>query len=75
MLDVVHDVLGENTFFKMAGHGSGENWVFAGVLEVAAVAGFAHQVRAAADGHVEAHGAEFTSDDRAVEEGRVGVPA
>ena len=75
VLDVVHDVLGEDAFFEMTGHGSGEHGIFTGVLEVAAVAGFASDVDAAADGHVEALGAEFAADDRAVEEGGVGVPA
>ena len=75
VLDVVHDVLREDAFFERAGQGSGEDGVFAGVLEVAAVAGLAGDVGAAADGHVEAEGAELAADDGAVEEGGVRVPA
>ena len=74
VLDVAHDVVGLHAAGELADHGSGEDGVFAGVLEVAAVAGLADEVHAAADGHVEAHGAEFAADDGAVEEGSVGVP-
>ncbi len=74
VLDIAHDVLGEDALFKRSAHGSGEDGVFACVLEVAAVAGLAGNVDAAADGHVEAEGAEFAANDGTVEEGGVGVP-
>ncbi len=60
---------------ELADHGSGEDGVFAGVLEVAAVARLADEVDAAADGHVVALGAQLAADDGAVEEGGVGIPA
>ena len=63
MLDVAHDVLGLDAFFEVADHGAGEEGVFAGVLEVAAVARLADEVHAAADGHVEALCAELAADD------------
>ena len=74
VLDVAHDVVGLHAAGELADHGAGEDGVFAGVLEVAAVARLADEVDAAADGHVEAHGAEFAADDGAVEEGGVRVP-
>ena len=52
----------------------GEDGVFAGVLEVAAVARLAGEVHAAADGHVVALRAQLAPDDLAVQVGRVGIP-
>ena len=75
VLDVAHDVLRLDAALELAGHGAGQYRVFAGVLEVAAVARLARDVHAAADGHVEALSARLATNHRAVEEGRVGVPA
>ena len=74
VLDVAHDVVGLDAHGELADHGAGEDGVFAGVLEVAAVARLADEVHAAADGHVVALGAQLAADDRAEEEGGVGVP-
>ncbi len=53
VLDVAHHVLRQDALFELACHGSGQNGIFAGVLEVAAVAGFASDVHTTADGHIE----------------------
>ena len=74
VLDVAHDVVGLDAHGELADHGAGEDGVFAGVLEVAAVARLADEVDAAADGHVVALGAQLAADDRAEEEGGLGVP-
>ncbi len=74
VLDVAHDVVGLDAAGELADHGAGEDGVFAGVLEVAAVARLADEVYAAADGHVVALLAQLAADDGAVEEGGVGIP-
>ena len=75
VLDVAHDLVGLDAAGELADHGSGENGIFAGVFEVAAVAGIAGEVDAAADGHVVAHVAELAADDGAEEEEGILIPA
>jgi hypothetical protein len=74
VFDVADDLVGLDAAGEVADFGAGEEWVFAGVLEVAAVARLAHEVHASADGHVVALVAEFAADDGTVEEGGVGIP-
>src|ERR1017187_10498601 len=74
VLNVAHDVVGLDAAGELADHDAGEDGVFAGVLEVAAVAGLADEVHAAPDGHAVALGAQLAADDGAIEEGGVGVP-
>ena len=74
VLDVAHDVLGLNIVGEAADDEAGEDGVLAGVLEVAAVAGLADEVDAAADGHVVALVAELAADNGAVEGGGFRVP-
>ena len=68
-------MLREDAFFELTRHGAGQYGIFAGVLEVAAVAGFASNVHTTADSHVEALRAQFAANHGSVEEGGVGVPA
>ncbi len=73
VLDVAHHLLGLQAFHELPDHGSGEDGILAGVLEIASVARLANQVYAAADGHVVALIAQFAADHRAVEISRLGV--
>ena len=75
MLDVVHDVLREDTFFEMTGHGAGENGVFAEIFVVAAIARLARGVNAAAKRHVVTLRPQFAPDQRAIFICGIRVPA
>ena len=74
VFDVSHDVVGLDAEGELANHCAGEDGIFAGVLEVAAIARLADEIDSAADGHVEALVAKLAADDGAVEEGSVRIP-
>src|SRR5689334_13781860 len=74
MLDVADDVLALLALDAIADHDSGEDGILAHVLEGPAIAGFAGDVNAAAEGHVVALGAKFAADERAVFAGGMRVP-
>ena len=75
MLDVADYVLRLGAFDEFGDQGSGQDGVFAEILEGAAIAGFAGQVDAAAERHVVALGAQFGADQLAVFVGGIGIPA
>ncbi len=66
VLDVADDVLVLGTFDDLSDNFSGEDGVFAHVLEGAAIAGFAGDVHSAAQRHVVALRAQFAADKRSV---------
>src|SRR5271157_252119 len=66
MLDVADDVLRLLALDAIADQGSGQNRIFAHVFEGAAVARLAGYVRAAAERHVVALGAELATDQGSV---------
>ena len=74
MLDVTDHVLGLFTLHQVADDRSGEERVFPGVLEGAAVTGLTGEVHSAAESHVEALRAKLAANQRAVRAGGVRVP-
>ena len=62
MLDVANDVLCLLALHEIADHGSGEQRIFAGVLEGPAVPRFAREVHAAAERHIEALSPQLAPD-------------
>ncbi len=74
VLDGGHHVLAFDAADRFADHGAGQQRVFAGVFEVAAVARLAHQVGAAGQQHVEALGMRFAADHGAAAEGGFRIP-
>ena len=75
VLDVADDVLGLFALHQIADDGSGEQRVFAGVLEGAAISRLASEVDSAAESHVEALRAKLAADHRAECAGGLGIPA
>ena len=75
VLDVADDVLGLLALHQIADDGSGEERIFAGVFEGAAVARLAGEVDSAAESHVEALRAQLAADHGAVFASGFGIPA
>ena len=63
MLNVAHDLLRLNTFGEIADDGAREDWIFTRIFEGTAVAWFAENIDATANGHVETLIAQFSADD------------
>src|SRR5438477_6027647 len=74
VFDVADDELRLGAFDQFRHQGSGQDRVFAEVLEGAPVARFSGEIRAAAEGHVVALGAQFAADEGAVLVGGIDVP-
>jgi hypothetical protein len=74
VLDVADHVLRLRALNEPRDQRSGQDGIFAEVLKRPAVARFARNVHAAAQGHVVALRAQFRADQLAVFIGRVGVP-
>ena len=74
MLEVANDVLGLFAFHQIADHGPGEQRIFAGIFEGAAVAGFAGEIYAATERHVKTLRSQFPADQRAVFAGGLRIP-